>query len=68
MPKQKSHGGISKKIKVRVGGTTKIGRPGGNHNTGKKNTNFNRKNFAGNIFTIWKKFFRTGLDIALFNN
>ncbi len=47
MPKQKSHGGISKKIKVRVGGTTKIGRPGGNHNTGKKNTNFNRKNRKG---------------------
>ena len=44
MPKQKSHRGISKKIKVRIGGTTKIGRPGGNHNTGKKNTNFNRKN------------------------
>ena len=47
MPKQKSHGGISKKIKVRVGGTTKIGRPGGNHNTGKKNTDFNRKNRLG---------------------
>ena len=47
MPKQKSHGGISKKIKVRVGGTTKMGRPGGNHNTGKKNTNFNRKNRKG---------------------
>ena len=47
MPKQKSHGGISKKIKVRVGGTTKIGRPGGNHNTGKKNTDFNRKNRKG---------------------
>ena len=42
MPKQKSHGGISKKIKVRVGGTTKIGRPGGNHNTGKKNASFNQ--------------------------
>jgi ribosomal protein L35 len=47
MPKQKSHGGISKKIKVRVGGTTKIWRTGGNHNTGKKNTNFNRKNRKG---------------------
>ena len=43
MPKQKSHGGISKKIKVRVGGTTKIGRPGGNHNTGKKNAVANRR-------------------------
>ncbi len=47
MPKQKSHGGISKKIKVRAGGSTKMGRPGGNHNTGKKNTNFNRKNRKG---------------------
>lgn len=47
MPKQKSHGGISKKIKVRKSGSTKIGRPGGNHNTGKKNTNFNRKNRKG---------------------
>ena len=47
MPKQKSHGGISKKIKVRVGGTTKMGRPGGNHNTGKKNRDFNRKNRKG---------------------
>lgn len=43
MPKQKTHGGISKKIKVRPGGSTKIGRPGGNHNTGKKPTSYNRK-------------------------
>lgn len=47
MPKQKSHGGISKKVNVRAGGSTKIGRPGGNHNTGKKNTDFNRKNRKG---------------------
>ena len=47
MPKQKSHSGISKKIKVRAGGTTKIGRPGGNHNTGKKGTDFNRQNRKG---------------------
>lgn len=51
MPKQKSHGGISKKIKVRPGGTTKIGRPGGNHNTGKKNTKFNRKNRKGSVLS-----------------
>lgn len=43
MPKQKSHGGISKKIKVRASGTTKINRQGGNHFTGKKSTSFNRK-------------------------
>lgn len=43
MSKQKTHGGISKKIKVRPGGSTKIGHPGGNHKTGKKPTSFNRK-------------------------
>lgn len=43
MPKLKSHGGISKKIKVRPGGSTKIYAPGANHNSGKKPTNFNRK-------------------------
>lgn len=43
MPKIKSHGGISKKIKVRPGGTTKIGKGGANHNSGKKPTSFNRK-------------------------
>ncbi len=43
MPKQKTHGGISKKIKVRNSGSTKIGHPGGNHKTGKKPTSFNRK-------------------------
>ncbi|MEG2458031.1 MAG: 50S ribosomal protein L35 [Bacilli bacterium] len=44
MPKQKSHGGISKKVTVRPGGTTKIGHPGTNHKTGAKPTDFNRKN------------------------
>jgi ribosomal protein L35 len=42
------YGDISKKINVRAGGSTSIGRPGGNHNTGKKNTDFNRKNRKGN--------------------
>lgn len=51
MPKQKKHGGISKKIKVRPGGTTKIGRPGKNHNTGKKATSFNRKNRKGSALS-----------------
>ena len=36
MPKQKSHGGISKKIKVRNSGSTKIGHVGANHNSGRK--------------------------------
>ncbi len=43
MPKMKSHGGISKKIKVRNSGSTKIGHVGANHNSGKKPTDFNRK-------------------------
>ena len=44
MPKMKSHGGISKKINVRNSGSMSVMHPGGNHNTGKKNTKFNRKN------------------------
>jgi ribosomal protein L35 len=51
MPKQKTHKGISKKILVRAGGSTKIGRPGGNHNTGKKSTDFNRKNRKGSTLS-----------------
>jgi hypothetical protein len=43
MPKQKSHKGIAKKITVRPGGSTKIGKPGANHMSGKKPTSFNRK-------------------------
>ena len=43
MPKQKSHKGISKKVTVRPGGSTKIGKPGANHMSGKKPTSFNRK-------------------------
>lgn len=51
MPKQKTHKGLSKKIKVRPGGSTKIGRPGGNHKTGFKPTKFNRKNRKGNVLS-----------------
>lgn len=47
MPKMKSHKGISKKITVRKGGTTKIGCVGANHNTGKKDTTFNRTKRKG---------------------
>ena len=47
MPKLKSHGGISKKIKVRPGGTTKIGFAGTNHNTGKKPSSFSRRTRKG---------------------
>ncbi len=51
MPKQKSHGGISKKIKVRNSGSTKIGHVGANHNSGKKPTDFNRKARKGSVLS-----------------
>ena len=42
MPKQKTHKGTAKVCKVRPGGTIKIGTPGSRHNTGKKNSAYNR--------------------------
>ena len=51
MPKMKSHGGISKKIKVRNSGSTKIGPAGANHNSGKKPTDFNRKARKGSVLS-----------------
>ena len=47
MPKMKTHKGTSKVCKVRPGGSIKIGMPGSRHNTGKKNSSFNRKNRNG---------------------
>ena len=47
MPKLKTHKGTKKVLKVRKGGSIKIGRPGSRHNTGKKNAAANRKNRAG---------------------
>lgn len=44
---QKTHKGVAKTIKVRPGGSTKRGKSGARHNTGKKNTNFNRKKRFG---------------------
>ena len=40
--KKKTHKGIAKVCKVRPGGTIKIGKPGSRHNTGGKDTKFNR--------------------------
>lgn len=51
MPKQKTHKGIAKKINVRPGGSTKIGKPGANHKTGKKPTSFNRNHRKGNVLS-----------------
>lgn len=47
MPKQKTHKGIAKKVKVRPGGSMMIGHPGANHNSGKKSTDFNRNHRKG---------------------
>ena len=51
MQKMKSHGGISQKIIVRNSGSAKIGHVGANHNSGKKNTDFNRKARKGSILS-----------------
>jgi len=51
MGKQKSHGGISKKIRVRNSGSAKIGHVGANHNSGKKPTDFNRKARKGSVLS-----------------
>ena len=42
MPKLKTHKGTKKVLKIRKGGTIKIGKPGSRHNTGKKNASFNK--------------------------
>ncbi|MEG2620720.1 MAG: hypothetical protein RSA10_01315 [Bacilli bacterium] len=43
---QKTHKGTKKVLNVRKN-DVKIGKPGGRHNTGSKNTAFSRKNRAG---------------------
>jgi len=40
---QKTHKGTKKVLNVRQSGSISVGKPGSRHNTGKKNTNFNRK-------------------------
>ena len=42
MPKFKTHKGTKKVLKIRKGGSIKIGKPGSRHNTGKKNASFNQ--------------------------
>lgn len=44
---QKTHKGTKKVLNVRNSGTITMGRPGSRHNTGSKNTAFNRKKRAG---------------------
>ena len=43
MPKIKTHKGTAKVLKVRKGGSIKIGKPGTRHNTGSKPGSYNRK-------------------------
>ena len=43
MPKLKTHKGTKKVLKIRKGGSIKIGKPGSRHNTGKKNASYNQK-------------------------
>lgn len=51
MPKLKTHKGTAKVAKVRPGGTVKIGKPGTRHNTGKKNSAFNRRGRIGSLMS-----------------
>ncbi len=51
MPKMKTHKGLSKVAKVRPGGTVKIGKAGGRHKTGKKNTAYNRDIRKGSLLS-----------------
>lgn len=51
MPKKKTHKGTAKVLKVRPGGTIKIGKPGARHNTGKRNSAYNRKARKGSLLS-----------------
>ncbi len=51
MPKLKSHKGIKKVLKVRVGGTIKRKKTGTNHNTGKKGADSKRQKRKGGILS-----------------
>ena len=46
MPKLKTHKGTKKVLKIRKGGSIKMG-----HNTGKKNASANRKNRKGSTLS-----------------
>jgi len=51
MPKIKTHKGMSKVFKVHKSGLVEMGRPGSRHNTGKKNSDINRKNRKGSALS-----------------
>jgi len=51
MPKLKTHKAMSKKLNKRPGGTIAIGKPGSNHNTGKKPRSFKRSCRKGSLLS-----------------
>lgn len=44
---QKTHKGTKKVLNIRKSGTITIGKPGSRHNTGSKNSSFNRRRREG---------------------
>ena len=51
MPKIKSHKGCQKVFKTNKNKVTKIGKPGSRHNTGGKDTKFNRSCRKGSLLS-----------------
>jgi len=51
MPKLKTHKGTKKVLNIHPNGTITIGRPGSRHNTGKKNSAFNRSRRNGSTLS-----------------
>ena len=48
---QKTHKGTKKVLNVRQSGSISVGKPGSRHNTGSKNTNYNRKARKGSALS-----------------
>jgi ribosomal protein L35 len=48
---QKTHKGTKKVLNVRQSGSISVGKPGFRHNTGSKNTNYNRKARKGSALS-----------------
>lgn len=51
MPKLKTHKGTKKVLKIRKGGSIRIGKPGSRHNTGKKSASFNQNARKGSTLS-----------------
>ena len=48
---QKTHKGTKKVLNIRQSGSISVGKPGARHNTGSKNTNYNRKARKGSALS-----------------